>query len=243
MADKRMFSKKLISSDAFLDMPLTTQGLFFHLAMRADDDGIVDCPNKIVREVQATKADLDLLIEKRYILTFPSGVILIKHWKIHNYIAKDRYTPSTYTEELSTVCLKDNKSYTERIQDVDTSSHQRREEKNREEESSKDESVFASFNAEKAWDDTFSLYPKKSASAVAKMVWMDRLIPVIESNRKDVALLIANATQMYIEDYKEKNPDDKTFRFVPKYGDWLQNDCDHWMKEYEKLQKAVQNND
>lgn len=99
------------------------------------------------------------------------------------------------------------------------------------------------FNAEKAWDDTFSLYPKKTSSAVAKTIWMDRLIPVLESNRKDVALLIANATRMYVDDYREKNPDDTTFRFIPKYSDWLQNDCDYWIKEYEKLQKAVQNND
>lgn len=118
MADKRMFSKKMISSDAFLEMPLTAQGLFFHLAMRADDDGIVDSPRKIMRECQAKKRDLDILIQKRYVLTFPSGVILIKHWRIHNTIAKDRYVPSTYTEELSTVMLKDNKSYTERKQNV-----------------------------------------------------------------------------------------------------------------------------
>ncbi|MEI1256010.1 hypothetical protein V8Q34_14825 [Blautia sp. JLR.GB0024] len=118
MADKRMFSKKMISSDAFLEMPLTAQGLFFHLAMRADDDGIVDSPRKIMRECQAKKRDLDILIQKRYVLTFPSGVILIKHWRIHNTIAKDRYVPTTYTEELSTVILKDNKSYTERKQNV-----------------------------------------------------------------------------------------------------------------------------
>lgn len=113
MADKRMFSKKMISSDAFLEMPLTAQGLFFHLAMCADDDGIVDSPKKIMRECQAKKKDLDILIQKRYVLTFTSGVLLIKHWRIHNTIAKDRYVPSTYTEELSTVILKDNKSYTE----------------------------------------------------------------------------------------------------------------------------------
>lgn len=119
MADKRMFSKKMISSDAFLEMPLTAQGLFFHLAMRADDDGIVDSPKKIMRECQAKKKDLDILIQKRYVLTFTSGVLLIKHWRIHNTIAKDRYVPSTYTEELSTVILKDNKSYTERNRNVD----------------------------------------------------------------------------------------------------------------------------
>ena len=239
MADKRMFSKKLISSDAFLDMPLTTQGLFFHLAMRADDEGIVDCPNRIVREVKATQEDLDMLIEKRYVLTFPSGVILIKHWKIHNYIAKDRFTPSTYTEELSTVCLKANKSYTERIQDTDTLLHQNREDKSSKEENRRDEVVALLFDMEKAWNDTFAIYPKKTSSAVAKTTWLDMLMPVLEANQKDVAILIANATKMYVDDYKKKNPEDTAFRYVPKYCDWLKNDCDYWMKEYEKEQKAV----
>ena len=125
MADKRMFSRKLISSDVFLDMPLTAQGLFFHLCMRADDDGFVDAPNRIVRECQATPKDLEILERKRYILTFEnSNVVLIKHWFLHNSIAKDRYTPTLYTDERSRVTLKcgkmypncsksDNKNYTE----------------------------------------------------------------------------------------------------------------------------------
>ena len=238
MADKRMFSKKMISSDAFLDMPLTTQGLFFHLAMRADDEGIVDCPNRIVREVKATKEDLDLLIKKRYILTFPSGVILIKHWKIHNYIAKDRFTPSTYTEELSTVCLKSNKSYTERIQNIDNLFHQSREDKNSEEERRKDENAEYVFDMEKAWDDTFGLYPKKSSAAVAKQFWLDKLITVIDSNRADVAQLIYLATKLYVEDHKSRNPDDTNFKYIPKYCDWLKNDCDYWMREVEKKHKV-----
>ncbi len=75
MADKRMFSRKLISSDVFLDMPLTAQGLFFHLCMRADDDGFVDAPNRIVRECQATPKDLEILERKRYILTFENSNI------------------------------------------------------------------------------------------------------------------------------------------------------------------------
>lgn len=130
MADKRMFSRKMISSDAFLEMPLTTQGLFFHLCMRADDDGFVDSPKRIMREVGAKPKDLELLIKKRYVLTFPSGVVLIKHWFLHNTIAKDRYTPTIYKEELAAVKLKcgkpyadcgrdDNKSYTERKQSDD----------------------------------------------------------------------------------------------------------------------------
>lgn len=115
MADKRMFSKKLISSDAFRDMPLSTQGLFFQLCMEADDDGIVDNPNTVARACQASKEDMQMLKDKRYILTFDnSNVIVIKHWKMHNTIPKDRYHPSTYSEELSTLTVKENGSYTEK---------------------------------------------------------------------------------------------------------------------------------
>ena len=114
MADKRMFSKKLIDSDAFLDMPISAQGLFFHLCMRADDDGFVDAPKRIARECQASSEDLQTLIDKRYILTFPnSNVIVIKHWRLHNTIPKDRYKPTLYTEEKLQIGVKPNGSYTD----------------------------------------------------------------------------------------------------------------------------------
>lgn len=109
-----------------------------------------------------------------------------------------------------------------------------------EKEIEKEEVAHAFFNAEKAWDDTFALYPKKTAPAVAKVEWMKKLTPVLDENRKDVALLIANATRLYLDDYKKRSPDDTAFRYIPKYGDWLNNDCDYWIKEFEKLQKAVQ---
>ena len=114
MADKRMFSRKLISSDAFLDMPISAQGLFFHLCMRADDDGFVDAPNRIARECQASKEDLQMLIDKRYVLTFPnSNVIVIKHWRLHNAIPKDRYKPTLYAEEKAQIGIKPNGAYTD----------------------------------------------------------------------------------------------------------------------------------
>lgn len=99
MAERRMFSKKIIDSDAFLDMPLTTQALYFHLSMRADDDGFVSNPKRIRTMVGASEDDLKLLIAKRFVLTFDSGVVVIKHWRIHNYINPDRYIPTTYVEE------------------------------------------------------------------------------------------------------------------------------------------------
>ena len=101
MAERRMFTQKIIDSDAFLDMPLSAQALYFHLAMRADDDGFVNNPKKILRYIGAADDDLRLLLAKRFILSFDSGVIVIKHWRMHNLIKKDRYHPTDYQEELS----------------------------------------------------------------------------------------------------------------------------------------------
>lgn len=118
MAERRMFAKTIIDSDAFLDMPLSAQALYFHLSMRADDDGFVNNPKKIQRMVGASDDDCKLLVMKRFILTFESGIIVIKHWKIHNYIQKDRYKETVYLTERATLTLNDNNAYTECIQNV-----------------------------------------------------------------------------------------------------------------------------
>ena len=120
MAERRMFAKTIIDSDAFLDMPLSTQALYFHLAMRADDEGFVNNPKKIQRMIGASDDDCKILASKRFILTFQSGIIVIKHWKIHNYIQSDRFKETVYLEEKTMLALDDNKAYTERIQDVST---------------------------------------------------------------------------------------------------------------------------
>ena len=112
MADKRMFTKKITESDAFLDMPLSTQALYFHLNMSADDDGFVNNPKKIQRMIGASEDDMKLLIAKSFIIVFDSGIIVIKHWKMHNYIQNDRYKPTAYQDEKSMLALKENKSYT-----------------------------------------------------------------------------------------------------------------------------------
>lgn len=113
MAERRMFAKTIIDSDAFLDMPLSAQALYFHLSMRADDEGFVNNPKKIQRMVGASDDDCKLLIVKRFILTFESGVIVIKHWKIHNYIRNDRFKETVYVKEKSMLSLNENNAYTE----------------------------------------------------------------------------------------------------------------------------------
>lgn len=117
MAQRRMFTLKIVDSDAFLDMPISSQVLYFHLAMRADDDGFIGNPKKIMRVVGTNEDDMKVLIAKRFILTFQSGVIVVKHWKMHNYIQNDRYSPTQYLEEKKALTTKENGSYTERIQD------------------------------------------------------------------------------------------------------------------------------
>ena len=111
MANRRMFAKTIIDSDAFLDMPPSSQVLYFHLAMRADDDGFINNPKTIMRIVGAKDDDIKLLIAKRFIIPFDSGVVVIKHWRIHNYIQKDRYTETKYIEEKNQLIINKKDGY------------------------------------------------------------------------------------------------------------------------------------
>ena len=115
-----MFTKKITESDAFLDMPSSTQMLYFHFSMNADDDGFVNNPKKIQKMCGASDDDFKLLIVKSFIILFDSGIIVIKHWKMHNYIQADRYRPTDYVEEKSMLGIKSNKAYTLDVSKMDT---------------------------------------------------------------------------------------------------------------------------
>jgi hypothetical protein len=104
---------KIVDSDAFVEMPASTQALYFHLGMRADDDGFVNKPNRIARDVGASGDDLKLLQAKRFILAFENGVIVIKHWKIHNTLRKDRLKSLQYPELAARIYIKGNEGYTD----------------------------------------------------------------------------------------------------------------------------------
>lgn len=110
MASKRMFALAVIDTDKFLEMPLSTQALYFHLSMRADDDGFIDNPKNIKRMTGASDNDLDLLLVKQFIIPFDSGVCVIRHWRMHNYIQKDRYHETIYKNEKQQL-KEDNKVY------------------------------------------------------------------------------------------------------------------------------------
>lgn len=120
MSERRMFSKKIVESDAFQDMSHTAQLLYYNLGMEADDDGFVNSPKSIARRVGCSIDDLNELIENRFILSFASGVICIKHWKMNNYIQKDRYHETQYTEEKALLRVKENGVYTLDTDIVDT---------------------------------------------------------------------------------------------------------------------------
>lgn len=112
MAERRMFAKTIIDSDAFIDMPITARLLYYDLGMRADDDGFVNSPKKIMRMVGASQDDLAILISKKFIIPFETGVVVIKHWRIHNYIRQDRKHETKYEQEMSMLAIKENGAYT-----------------------------------------------------------------------------------------------------------------------------------
>lgn len=106
MAKRRMFSLDVTDTDKFLDMPTSSQALYFHLGMHADDDGFVSAPKRIAKMCGCNDDDLRILAAKEYVLPVGNGVVVITHWKINNQIRKDRYAPTIYQKEYSN--LRDN---------------------------------------------------------------------------------------------------------------------------------------
>lgn len=111
MAERRMFAKSIVDSDMFLDMPMSARLLYYDLGMRADDDGFVNSPKRTMKLTGASDDDMKLLITKQFVIPFESGVVVIKHWKIHNYIQKDRYKETIHLEEKRMLTTTENKEY------------------------------------------------------------------------------------------------------------------------------------
>lgn len=112
MAEKRMFTKKVSDSDAFIEMSAAAQALYFHLNQGADDDGFNNQVQMAMWKAHASIDDLKVLMAKNFIIRFESGVIVIKHWRMHNTLRKDRYTPTNFQEELAMLGVKENEAYT-----------------------------------------------------------------------------------------------------------------------------------
>ena len=111
MAERRMFAKSVVESDAFLDMPASAQALYFHLGMEADDEGFLNNPKRVQRSVGASPDDIKILIAKRFIIPFTSGVVVLRHWKVNNYIQKDRAKPTQCVDERSRIEIAENRQY------------------------------------------------------------------------------------------------------------------------------------
>lgn len=165
-----MFAKTIIDSDAFLEMPATSQLLYFHLSIRADDDGFINKPKTIMRMVGSKDDDINLLIAKNFLIPFESGVVVIKHWKIHNYIQNDRYNETKYKIEKSQLVLDENKAYklqkSECIQNVSVLETQVRLGKVRIGKDSKDKNIYGEFKNVKLTNDEFSKLKEKDLLSV-----------------------------------------------------------------------------
>ena len=166
MAEKRMFAKSIVLSDAFLDMPMSARCLYFTLNMFADDDGFVGSPKGIMRQCGASQDDMRILISKRFVLAFESGVIVIKHWRINNFLRKDRHVSTTYKEELAMLELDEKGAYTESGQPMVnqwSTNGQPSIDKNSIDKNSIDTIVHLETEFEEVWE----LYPNKKGKSNA----------------------------------------------------------------------------
>lgn len=197
-----MFAKTIIDSDAFLDMPLSTQALYFHLSMRADDEGFINNPRKIQRMIGASDDDLKLLIAKNFIIPFESGVVVIKHWKIHNYIRGDRLHSTKYTDEKSMLETKENGAYTitsDICQSTDSQMSGTLDTEVRLGKVSIGKNNIYSVHFEKAW----GVYLKKKDKALAYKAYKARLN---DGYSEDELYL---ATVKYMEECKKEKREEK----------------------------------
>lgn len=233
MAERRMFAKTIIDSDAFLDMPLSSQSLYFHLSMRGDDEGFVNNPKKIQRMIGASDDDMRILISKNFIIAFETGIIVIKHWKIHNYIRGDRLQPTVYAEERASLVLKDNGTYT--ISEKHTDSCQSDDSQLTDKCQSDDSQVTAQYSIGKYSIDKnrkeyinedfeflWSLYPKKKGSKASALKAYERAVKngvTKETVEKGIRALI--------EDIQRNKTDS---RFIPHGSTWFNQE--RWNDDY-----------
>ena len=197
MATRRMFSLDVVNTDLFLDMPVSAQCLYFHLGMRADDDGFIASPKQIMRMATCTQDDMKILVSKGFVIPFESGIVVIRHWKQHNYIQSDRYRKTKYTEEKDRLELKDNVYVldTERIQSSSKADTQYRLSK----DIVRDRDNNYSVHFESFWN----AYPRKKEKAKAYKCYNARL----KEGYSEEELLTA-ATE-YAKECKERKTEER----------------------------------
>lgn len=206
MAERRMFAKTIVLSDAFLDMPLGARCLYMTMGMLADDDGFVNAPKSIMRQCGATEDDLKVLLAKKFVLPFESGVIVIKHWRINNYLQKDRIQPTKYQEEFALLELEGNGAYT--MQSEACIHDSVYIDKNSKDKNSIDKNTDSS---EQDFERFWSAYPKKKNKGQARSAFSRAL------KKTSVETMIsAVEKQKQSKDWKKDNG-----QFIPYPSTWL----------------------
>lgn len=195
MAQRRMFSKKITDTDIFLDMPLSSQALYFHLNMHADDDGFVSNAKTVKRMIGSSDDDLKLLLTKNFIFAFESGVVVIKDWKIHNYIRKDTYNTTIYVDEKEQLAQDENGSYTLSPRAVDEPSPQVRLGKDR---LGKDSNIYSSSNDEpSSLENDFEVIWKDYPNKTGKKQAFNHYKAWRKKNKKNTNDYLMNKLAMY----------------------------------------------
>ncbi len=205
MAERRMFSRRIIKADAFMQMPVSCRELYYQLCMDADDDGFVSNPLTVMKMCGATTNDIDVLVAKRFVMTFESGVLLIKHWLIHNELKRDRYKPSTHQDEKSLVRVKENSVYsldegepmTFWRQLGNNLSPQNRIGKDSIGKVSKEERARHEKDFERFW----TVYPRKVAKQKAREWWLKRYFTTEEVDRMVASVLAYCKTEQWAKGF------------------------------------------
>ena len=207
MAQQRMFTKKIVDSDAFLEMPLSSQCLYFHLNMRADDDGFIGNPKSIMRTINASEDDLNILILKRFVLVIDDGVIVIKHWRMHNCIRQNKYTETSYIEHKMKLFLTENGSYSTThgipVSEVDRARDiVDMEELEGGDEDSPEAAGRSGDKYSKEFERFWSIYPKKDGKGMAYTKYKDRIRDGY--THEDLASAAMNYRKECVKSQKEK---------------------------------------
>jgi len=231
MAQKRMFDKTITNSDEFLELPDSSQVLYFHLSMNADDDGFVNNWKSILRMTGTKQDDLKLLITKSFVIPFDSGVIVIKHWRINNFLRKDRHIDTKYKEELNMLVCDSNNEYI--LKDDNLLVNQRSTQYSIEENSIDNNNIYTSTKnvdeeiLNQEFEKLWVIYPKKQGKK-------DALKHFIKARKKGIDFeTILNGLEKYNEHIKRTNKESK---YIKQGSTWFNQEC--WNDEYEENVKS-----
>jgi len=235
-----MFSKKVTDTDTFLDMPLSTQALYFHLNMHADDDGFIDNTKTIQRMIGSSDDDRKLLVAKQFLLPFENGLVVIKDWRVHNYIQGDRYHKTQYINEKSQLIVEENNMYTRRVQDVSNMDTQVRLGKDRLGKDRKDilsgsdepdSTRIQKSERDQMFETIWKLYPKKSGKANAKKDFDKAIKSGVDPE------LIKSKLEEYLKQIKAKQTPQQ---FIKQGSTWFHQSG--WEDEYDFTPEVRQTN-